>query len=350
MKDISEIKNLLVNENDDFRLALKSLNNSSKKVCLVINSKKKLTGVITDGDIRRSLLKKKTKLKCGQISSKNYISTNLNYISDSLLVKAKKKIVRDIPIIDKSGKLLGIHFLSENFDRVIETPLVIMAGGLGKRLRPFTLKKPKTLINVGNSLLLDEIIKNARLSGIKKIYISVNYLKNKIYNHVKKMKYNNLDIIFLNEKKPLGTAGALKQLYKVKEDNFIITNGDVFTGLNFLEVLKKHKKQKNQITICAKEKIDQIQYGVLKFKKNDLLTIKEKPLNKYYINAGIYVINKDIFKHIKVNQKIDMPELIKKAMDKKEKIGCHIIREFWIDVGNKNDLEIAKDILKNDKK
>ncbi len=349
MKHISEIKNLLVNENDDFKIALKSLNNSGKKICLVVNSDTRLIGVITDGDIRRNLLKKNTKLKCGLISSKTYLSTTLDYISDSLLVRAKKKFVKDIPIVDNFGKLVGIHFLSENFKRTLDTPLVIMAGGLGKRLRPLTLKKPKPLINVGGSLLLDEIIKNAQLSGIQKIYISVNYLKDKIYKHVKKMKYSNLEVIFLKEKKPLGTAGALKQLYKMKEENFIVTNGDVFTGLNFLEVLKNHKKQKNQITICAKEKIDQIKYGVLEFKKNNLLNIKEKPLNKYYINAGIYVINKDVFKNIKINQKIDMPELIEKVMDKKKKIGCHIIKEFWIDIGNKSDLEIAKEIFKNDK-
>ena len=174
-------------------------------------------------------------------------------------------------------------------------------------------------------------------------------MKKKIFNHIKKNRYTNLKIVFLNEKKPLGTAGPLKFLQNMKEKNYIITNGDVFTGLNFLEVLKKHIHQKNYITVCTKEKIDQIKYGVVKFKNKRVMSINEKPLNKYHINAGIYVVNKNIFRLIKPNQKIDMPELIKKVLNYKKKIGFHIIKEFWIDIGNKNDLSVAKNIYRNDK-
>lgn len=349
MKTISEIQELIVNENDDLKIALRSLNNTSKKICLVINKKKKLVGVITDGDIRRSLLKKKDKLNCGFIASKKYLSTKSNFVDDKLLAQAKKKKIQNIPVIDKLGKLTGIHFLTETFEKNLDIPLVIMAGGLGKRLRPYTLKKPKPLMNIGGNPLLDEIIKNAQNSGINKIYISVNYMKKKIFNHIKKNRYTNLKIVFLNEKKPLGTAGPLKFLQNMKEKNYIITNGDVFTGLNFLEVLKKHIHQKNYITVCTKEKIDQIKYGVVKFKNKRVMSINEKPLNKYHINAGIYVVNKNIFRLIKPNQKIDMPELIKKVLNYKKKIGFHIIKEFWIDIGNKNDLSVAKNIYRNDK-
>ena len=186
MKTISEIQELIVNENDDLKIALRSLNNTSKKICLVINKKKKLVGVITDGDIRRSLLKKKDKLNCGFIASKKYLSTKSNFVDDKLLAQAKKKKIQNIPVIDKLGKLTGIHFLTETFEKNLDIPLVIMAGGLGKRLRPYTLKKPKPLMNIGGNPLLDEIIKNAQNSGINKIYISVNYMKKKIFNHIKK--------------------------------------------------------------------------------------------------------------------------------------------------------------------
>ena len=187
MKTISEIQELIVNENDDLKIALRSLNNTSKKICLVINKKKKLVGVITDGDIRRSLLKKKDKLNCGFIASKKYLSTKSNFVDDKLLAQAKKKKIQNIPVIDKLGKLTGIHFLTETFEKNLDIPLVIMAGGLGKRLRPYTLKKPKPLMNIGGNPLLDEIIKNAQNSGINKIYISVNYMKKKIFNHIKKI-------------------------------------------------------------------------------------------------------------------------------------------------------------------
>ena len=198
--------------------------------------------------------KKKDKLNCGFIASKKYLSTKSNFVDDKLLAQAKKKKIQNIPVIDKLGKLTGIHFLTETFEKNLDIPLVIMAGGLGKRLRPYTLKKPKPLMNIGGNPLLDEIIKNAQNSGINKIYISVNYMKKKIFNHIKKNRYTNLKIVFLNEKKPLGTAGPLKFLQNMKEKNYIITNGDVFTGLNFLEVLKKHIHQKKIILQFAQKK------------------------------------------------------------------------------------------------
>ncbi len=350
MKKLSEIKKLIVNENDHFNVALKSLNNSGKKICLVTNKKNKLIGVITDGDIRRNLLKKKRNLKCGLISSKNYLSSSSILLEEKLINKAKKKKILNIPVVNKNGMLIGIHFLTtDSFKKKLDVPLVIMAGGIGKRLRPYTLKKPKPLMNIGGNPLIDEIIKNAQNAGIKTIYISVNYMKNKIYNHIKKNNYSNLKINFLNETKPLGTAGSLKMLQKIKDDNFIITNGDVFTGLNYKEVLDKHIKQKNYITICAKEKIDQIKYGVIKFNKLGVTNINEKPVNKYFINAGIYVFKKKILRFIKKNQKIDMPDLIKKILNSKKRIGFHIIQEFWIDIGNKTDLNNAKNLLRNDK-
>ena len=142
------------------------------------------------------------------------------------------------------GKLTGIHFLTETFEKNFRYPISYNGRWFRKKIEAIYFKKPKPLMNIGGNPLLDEIIKNAQNSGINKIYISVNYMKKKIFNHIKKNRYTNLKIVFLNEKKPLGTAGPLKFLQNMKEKNYIITNGDVFTGLNFLEVLKKTHSSK----------------------------------------------------------------------------------------------------------
>lgn len=347
MIKIKNLKNLIVNEKKNYQHALKILNKSEKKVCFVVNSKNKLKGVITDGDLRRNFLKKKSLIECGEICSKRYLYSVNTHIDKKLYKKAKLKNIKYVPVVDKKGFLLGIHTIPNQYNNMIDTPMVIMAGGVGKRLRPFTIKTPKPLITVGDGPLIDEIIRNAKLSGIRKIYISVNYLKKKIFNYIKKKKFSNINVEFINENKPLGTAGSLRNLNKFKLENFIVSNGDVFTSLDYSDALNKHLSEKNIITICIKEKLDQIKYGVIKLKNKKIIKIEEKPINKYFINAGIYILNKNIFNFIKNNEKIDMPKLIDRILSKNKKVGFFKIKNFWIDIGNKSDLELARDFVKN---
>ena len=168
MIKIKNLKNLIVNEKKNYQHALKILNKSEKKVCFVVNSKNKLIGVITDGDLRRNFLKKKSLIECGKICSKRYLYSVSTHIDKELYKKAKLKNIKYVPVVDKKGFLLGIHTIPNQYNNMINTPMVIMAGGVGKRLRPFTIKTPKPLITVGDGPLIDEIIRNAKLSGIKK--------------------------------------------------------------------------------------------------------------------------------------------------------------------------------------
>ena len=345
---IDNYKKIQVAKNKSISDAIKVLNNFSTKILLVTNKDKQFIGTVTDGDIRRGF-SKNCNLKTEINKITNYKAIKIYDFFDS---KIAKKIMQDnsifhLPVIDKkSKKIKGIYSLLSVEQKKISNPVIIMAGGKGKRLWPLTKNTPKPLLNIDNGPILKNIIFNFKSQGFENFIVSVNYLKEKIINYLKKNKSFGSNIKFLKEKKYLGTGGALSLIKKtmIKKDPFIVINGDVLVDLDFNNLIDFHKKNKSLITVVVRKLYYQIPYGEIKLTNFDIQEFKEKPYKYSFVNTGIYCVNFSAIKLLKKNENIDMPQIIKKLMKKKHKVRAYPIQEDWHDIGSS---EIYKSFSKN---
>jgi dTDP-glucose pyrophosphorylase len=353
-KKFSNWKLAILDENKTVEDAIKNLNKTGLQVCFV-HKKKKFVGTISDGDIRRSLLKgSKLSTKCSLILNKKPHYINKKKLNDENFINnfLTKFNSHPIPIIDSKKKIINIFYNIKHHAKeknIKNWELVVVTGGKGTRLYPLTKKIPKALININGKPILEKIINKAREEGITKCNLITNHFHQKIHNYFGNGKNLGVSINYFKEKFFLGTAGGLKLLEKIKNyrsKKFIITNCDTITDANYEEILQFHKKHKNQITVVSKFYSLRNPYGVIELgNKENLLRIDEKPTNEYLINAGIYVINGNIINYIKKNQKIDMTSLINNLVRKKIKIGTWLVHENLIDIGTKKD--ISKFLRKN---
>lgn len=327
-------KNMTI-KNKTIREAMKKLNLNSKQILFYIDDKKELLGTLTDGDIRRALLSDY------DLNDKIDKVVNLSPIKISISNKDKiseifkiNKHVDIIPVVDENNKLVGYksRFESEMINskqKKIETPVVIMAGGKGTRLYPFTNILPKPMFPINEKPIVQIIMDKFIEQGFYKFYLIVNYKKEIIKSYFNDLNYN---IDFIDEEDFLGTAGGLHLLKNKINSDFILTNSDILLEINYLKLLESHKKNNSQITIVGANEEHQIPYGVLKTNENgELLEFKEKPINNYIINTGVYVINNDVL-NLLDGSFLGMNELIEKV-NRDNKVHVYPIFNKWFDIG-----------------
>jgi len=260
-----------------------------------------------------------------------------------LLETMKKKSINQIPILNEFGSILeviNIRDLIEVSD-TYDNPVLIMAGGIGSRLRPFTENCPKPMLKVGDKPILEILIEQLIDNGFSNFYISVNYLKEQIIEYFEDGHKWNVDIKYLIEKKPLGTAGALSLLPKEINKPFIVINGDILTKFNMKQLIDFHEKNKSYLTICARDYELKVPFGVIETNGIELKKIIEKPTYRNYINAGVYTFDSEVLKIISSEETIDMPVLIERLKSSNKKIIICPIHEYWIDIGQHETLNKA---------
>ncbi len=342
----------LISEIKLFKDALHKLDKNQKKCLIVINKDYKLVGTLTDGDLRRALLRGNslnTKIK-KFVNKKptSLIVKNIKNIDQVIANKSKyiiKKIENEnidvIPIINKHKKILKTISTS-HFKKYFKTDAklnnisaLIMAGGEGKRLKQFSNYFPKPLVPYENTTVIENIISRFKNYGIKKFFISVFYKKNLLKAYLEENKYKNL--IYLEEKTPLGSAGALSLLRgKIKKDLFVI-NCDTIINIDLEKLYEFHKKNKFQITLVAASKNFQISYGACQINKKNgqLIKISEKPNFNYLVSVGLYLIKPGVINTVAKNKHLDMDVLLKRIKNKGGKIGVFPITENnWTDTGS----------------
>ncbi len=336
-----KISNYTVLSLDAISIALKKLQDNDLKLVVVLDKKNKLVGTITDGDVRRGLLKGiETSQICAKIMNKKP-----QYIIANGSSAKKNKINNELSnavIVDSQMSFIGI----ENYSDVANSPaydniIVIMAGGRGERLLPLTLKTPKPLLSINNTPIIQSIISSFNDCGFYNINISVHHKSDEFVKFFSKKSYNGNKVKFIKENKPLGTAGCLSLLDKDKiKKPIIVINGDVLTSINYEKLLDFHLQSKKDITICAAEYHNTIPFGTIVMKKGVITRLEEKPSSKHLINAGIYVLSPTIIKSLKKNIMINMTDLIDKKINS-NKISVYPIHEKWIDIGNIDDFKKA---------
>lgn len=345
------MRKFLIEKDKNIKSAFKALNLSGYKCLVVVNNieEKLFYGTLSDGDLRRALLKKSSlKAKVGKIANrraKYILQSHFTFGKARKLLKKFK--INLIPIVNKNKKILNIHKIDQNLrinkskskTKLIKNiALVIMAGGLGTRLDPFTKILPKALMPVNNKTIIENIIENLRIYGIKNIYASINFKAELIKAYFSKIK-KNFKIRFIEENFFTGTIGSLKFLMKEKFKNFIVSNCDIILKIDYSDLARFHLTNNHDFTIVAVKKSLKLPYGVCKIdKKNNLTSFDEKPGFSFLSNAGVYMIKKNIISLIPSKKKYDVNEFINLLIEKDKSIGVYKINEkSWVDVGQMVD-------------
>jgi dTDP-glucose pyrophosphorylase len=339
-------KKSILNINSSLEQAIKNLSKSGIQIILIVDKKNNFLGTLTDGDLRKAILKKED-LKT---SIKDYINYNPIICSKELsdpefLDLMEKNEISHVPII-KNKKIIRIKTLKELISKnknFYNNTILIMAGGIGRRLRPLTYKIPKPMLKINNKPLLENLILNLSAQGFRNIIISVNYLANQIKKYFRDGSKFGVSISYIHEKKPLGTAGALSLLKNKLDKPIIVVNGDVVTNIRFDDLLKFHNYRKSLMTIVAKPKDTKHNYGVISLNGFEVKDFKEKPITRIYYNTGIYILHQKIISKLKKSKFYNMPDIIflVKKLYSSKKIIAYPLHEEWVDIGNINDLKIA---------
>ena len=250
--------------------------------------------------------------------------------------------------MDDNGVVLGLKTLENLINKSKnKTPVFIMAGGFGKRLRPLTESVPKPMLKVGKKPILEEILERFIKAGFYNFYISTYYKAEVVREHFGNGDDWNVSIQYIHEKEPLGTAGALGLLPdNLPEQPILVMNGDLLTKIDFEHLLNYHCEQGGSATMCVRESDFQVPYGVITAKENKVLSIVEKPIHRFLINAGIYVLNTSIIRRINTDGYLDMPQMLEDEISQGTEVNLFPIYESWIDIGRPEDyMKAKKDLL-----
>jgi dTDP-glucose pyrophosphorylase len=324
---------LILNESSDFYDAIKKLDENGDGVLPIVDKKGFFVGLITDGDVRRAVLNKHLALE--SVINKNPYKLTIESSLDERIAYLKRVKRRHLPITDQNNRLIEIFTLDDLDFRIMSNSVVIMAGGLGERLGKLTEDTPKPMLKVGKKPLLEEILISFIEHGFYKFYISVNYKKEIIMDYFGNGSKWGVDIEYLVEDKRLGTAGALSLIEKTHIEPIIVTNGDIMTSINYEKLLEHHVEQKSKITMCVREHEYVIPYGVVEVKNYEITNLIEKPKKIFNINAGIYVIDPKVISYIPKDTFYDMTTLFNDMENKELRKCAYLLKDYWIDVGNK---------------
>ena len=334
----------LVAETDTLKVAFQKIDDGAIKLILCVNKENKLLGVASDGDLRRGLLK--------DLDLSNSIAILLNrspltlpYGTSERAASAlmKRKNVAQIPSVDSQGRLVGV-FLADEFKSSTQTKnqMVVMVGGKGTRLRPFTNDVPKPMVNVAGKPMLQHIILRARDQGFERFTLCINHLGEMIQDYFEDGSRFNINIDYISEDTPLGTAGSLSLRDPIPDEPFVVTNGDVLADVNYTSLLECINIYKASAVVATKEYEIINPYGVVEIEKNKIVSFKEKPVSRSNINTGIYAIAPDILGYLKKGEYSDMPDLLSEAISGDKIVAAYAMYEPWLDVGRPADLIKAK--------
>lgn len=338
---IKEITEYLIPPNMSLRDTIEVIQKGAAQIALVINPDKKLLGTVTDGDIRRGLLKGETlESPVMHIMNSKFIALPADCSEDRALRLMREKNLHHVPILDSEGHILWL-FLLEDMIRTqrLNNWVVLMAGGQGKRLRPMTDSCPKPMLDIGGKPMLEIILEQFLDAGFWKFFISVHYLKHQIVDFFENGEKWGVEIQYLVEEHPLDTAGSLGLLPQFPDKPILVANGDVLSRVDHSKLLKFHNDKNSSATICVREHLTELPFGVVKTSGSIIESLEEKPVLTHNINAGIYVLNPEIIRLLQKGQKCDMPQLLKRGLERNLKINAFPVHESWADVGQLSKYE-----------
>ncbi len=337
---MKNLEHVLVNEKCSIKETMEHIDKSGRGIAVIVDDNKRLIGTVTDGDIRRAILNKMSiDLSVNTITKYDCIFINSTSSKKFIENIFKSKKILQIPVVDESMRVTDVIFFKDLYDKnnSRNNYALIMAGGLGTRLRPLTSELPKPMLKVGDKPILEIIIGQLKSFGITNILISVNYKAHIIESYFRNGNDFGVNIEYIREKKRLGTAGSLKLARHYLDKPLILVNGDILTKLNFDQFLDFHVRNNADITIATRKHDIDIPYGVVDLNDTSVVDLKEKPTLEFFVNAGMYCISPQMVDYIPDNEYYDITTLIDIAMKKNYSVKSFPIREYWIDIGQIQD-------------
>lgn len=329
------------------RETLRVIDLSVTQVALVVDADGHLKGTVTDGDVRRGLLRGLSLDQPVELVT-NVHPTVAHAGDDAATIQRimRERSISQLPLLDDQGRVMSLQLLKEylalpKYDNLV----VLMAGGLGTRLKPLTETCPKPLLQIGGKPILQIILESFRSQGFRKFAISVNYKAEMIESHFGDGSEHGVEISYIREPSRLGTGGALRLLPELPGKPIIVMNGDLLTKVNFGHLLDYHAKFKAKATICVREYDMKVPFGIVQVQGDHLLDLQEKPVQRFFVNAGIYVLEPEVISHIPEDTAYDMPTLFQELSAKGERPAVFPIREYWLDIGQMDDYERAMEDL-----
>ncbi len=347
--DLRQLNDLTVTPDVSVRFALEVIDRSKRQIALVVDSAGKLVATVTDGDVRRGILNGID--LDGPVSQ--VMHTTPTTVTKGAPDAETRRLIRErklhhVPVLDVDGRLVDLATVEDLFGVTPKsTPVILMAGGLGKRLRPLTETVPKPMLMVGGKPLLEQIIGVFADQGFWRVSISVNYKAEMVRDYFGDGSDFGVSINYVEEERAMGTAGALSLLPERPAEPFIVMNGDLLVSLQFSELLAFHREKKASGTLVGREYEQQVSYGVVRSQDGLMTGIEEKPVERYFVNGGIYALSPEALDFLEPGKPMDMPDLLTRLVDADRNVGVFPLRDYWRDIGRIDDLEAARSEFSN---
>lgn len=352
---MKNIEKLFIGLNANVREAMEVVQDSGIGIAILLDETHCLIGTITDGDIRRYILHEGSldssveellTVKSGSTYEKP-LSAHVKSEHLELMEIMRKAVIHQLPLIDDNGRVVDIVTMDDLLpEKIYPLKAVVMAGGFGRRLKPMTLDTPKTMLSVGDKPVMEHIISQLSETGIKHVNVSTHYMPEKIKEYFGDGSKFGVEMDYIPEDKPLGTAGGLGLMEKPEQTTLVI-NGDILSKVNYQAMLAFHKQHEADMTIGAREYDLQVPYGVIESEDVYVKKLEEKPMLKFFVNAGIYLLEPKVYSHIPKNEYFDMTDLINRLLENNMTVVNFPIVEYWLDIGKPEDFKQAQDDVAN---
>ncbi len=340
-----DVEILFINAESTIKEAMEVIDKGAKGIALIVDKEKRLQGILTDPDIRRAILRGASLDDLvKKIMNEQYTFLTKNYTQTLVKSVFEHKKIKQIPVLDDSMRVVELILYHEIYSKPAkENWAIIMAGGLGTRLRPLTNEVPKPMLHVGAKPILQTIIEQLKSYGFINIILSLNYKGDMIEDYFQDGSNFGVNIKYIKESKRLGTAGAIYIAKQFLDKSFFVINGDILTRLNFEEFIKYHMKNKNCITIGTRKHKVHVPYGVVSLRDEKIVSLKEKPSLDLFVNAGIYCLEPRVIQSIPEDDYFDITELINIYLNNNSNVGSFPITEYWMDIGQIDDYRRANE-------
>jgi dTDP-glucose pyrophosphorylase/CBS domain-containing protein len=349
------VEDLFISLTDSIRVALECIDRGGLGIALIVDEERRLIGTVSDGDVRRAMLaaidmESPVTILLERKANTQYakpITASIDTSQEMLLSLMRQYVLREIPILDDNGRVVGLIRLDDLVPPG-DLPLqaMIMAGGFGSRLRPLTEDLPKPMLPLGGRPLMEMVVEQLRESGIRRVNVTTHYRPEKITDYFGDGESFGVHLEYVNEEQPLGTGGALGLIPQPVEPLLVI-NGDVLTEVNFRTMLSFHQENHADMTVAVRQFELEVPYGVVETDGVRVKSLKEKPLMKFFVNAGIYLLEPTVYQFIPNGERFNMTDLIQWLIHANRVVVSFPIREYWLDIGQHADYLKAQEDIKN---
>ena len=333
----------LIGPQTTLREALRTIDVAGCQIALVVDEGRRLLGTLSDGDVRRGLLRG---LELGdRVTAAMHTQPTCAHDKEdrrAILVRMRRLGLHQIPVIDATGMVVGLEVVDDFLAPAVrDNWVVIMAGGLGRRLRELTREVPKPMLTVGSRPLLETIVRGYADQGFRKFYFAVNYRAEQIEQYFGDGSALGVEILYLREKRRLGTAGALSLLPETPSMPLLVSNADLLTKEDYGQLVDRHLQSGADATMAVRDYEMQVPFGVVRERDGVIEGIEEKPIQRFTVSAGIYVLSPQVLHLVPSECYFDMPLLFEAMVAKGMRTRCQTIDGYWLDIGRLSDYERA---------